>query len=153
MTAAPGPLIDDFAHGMRDWYQLNAGHPSLVQKWTRKLTDPLHRGPAGAKLKLTLSLPQSNRLTFVIVENEWRGERGPRRTFACVREIPGGVEPQSVTLALADFAGLTEKDGTLASWDHVDQFGICAHHEGSGIPSEESRWNGPGAELQRLEWV
>ena len=153
VTAVPGPLIDDFAHGMRDWYQLNAGHPSLVQKWTRKLTDPLHRGPAGAKLKLTLSLPQPNRLTFVIVENEWRGERGPRRTFACVREIPGGVEPQSVTLALADFAGLTEKDGTLASWDHVDQFGICAHHEGSGIPSEESRWNGPGAELQRLEWV
>jgi hypothetical protein len=56
-------------------------------------------------------------------------------------------------LALADFAGLTEKDGTLASWDHVDQFGICAHHEGSGIPSEESRWNGPGAQFRRLEWV
>jgi len=152
-TLSPGPLIDDFAHGLRDWYQLNAGHPGLVQTWTRKLTDPLYRGGAGATLNLTLSLPQTNRLTFVIVENEWRGERGPRRTFACVREIPGGTDPQSVTLALADFTGLTEKDGTLASWDHVDQFGICAHHEGSGIPSEESRWNGPGPGFRRLEWI
>ncbi len=148
-----GSLIDDFAHGLRDWYQLNAGHPGLVQTWTRKLTDPLYRGPAGAKLKLTLSMPQANRLTFVIVENEWRGERGPRRTFACVREIPGGVEPQSVTLSPADFAGLTEKDGTLTSWDHVDQFGICAHHEGSGIPMSESKWAGGPPVFSRLEWI
>lgn len=152
-SLSPGPLIDDFAHGLRDWYSLNAGHPSLVQTWTRKLTDPLFRGPAGAKLKLTLSLPQTNRLTFVVVENEWRGERGPRRTFVCVREIAGGAEPQPVTLSLADFAGLTEKDGTLASWDHVDLFGICAHHEGSGIPASESKWAGGPAVFSRLEWI
>jgi dienelactone hydrolase len=152
-SLSPGSLIDDFAHGLRDWYQLNAGHPSLIQTWTRKLTDPLHRGPAGAKLKLTLSLPQANRLTFVVVENEWRGERGPRRTFVCVREIAGGAEPQPVTLSLADFAGLTEKDGTLASWDHVDLFGICAHHEGSGIPASESKWAGGPAVFSRLEWI
>lgn len=152
-SLSTGPLIDDFAHGLRDWYQLNAGHPGLIQTWTRKLTDPLHRGPAGAKLKLTLSLPQANRLTFVVVENEWRGERGPRRTFVCVREIAGGAEPQPVTLSLADFAGLTEKDGTLASWDHVDLFGICAHHEGSGIPMSESKWAGGPAVFSRLEWM
>jgi hypothetical protein len=152
-SLARGSLVDDFAHGLRDWYQLNAGHPSLVQSWTRKLTDPLYRGPADAKLKLTLSMPQPNRLTFVVVENEWRGERGPRRTFACVREIPGGADAQGVTLSLADFAGLTEKDGSLASWDHVDQFAICAHHEGSGIPSSESKWAGGPAEFLRLEWI
>ncbi len=148
-----GLLIDDFAHGLRDWYQLNASHPSLAQTWTRKLTDPLYRGPADAKLKLTLSIPQPNPLTFVVVENEWRGERGPRRTFACVREIPGGTDPQSVTLGLADFAGLTEKDGSLTSWDHVDQFAICAHHEGSGIPSSESKWAGGPPVFSRLEWI
>jgi len=148
-----GSLIDDFAHGLRDWYQLNASHPSLVQTWTRKLTDPLYRGPAGAKLKLTLSMPQPNRLTFVIVENEWRGERGPRRTFACVREIPGGEGPQNVTLSLAEFAGLTEKDGSLASWEQVDQFAICAHHEGSGISSSESKWAGGPPVFSRLEWI
>ncbi len=152
-SLSPGPLIDNFAHGLRDWFQLNAGHPGLVQTWTRKLTDPLYRGPAGAKLNLTLSLPQANPLAFVIIENEWRGERGPRRTFVCVREIPGGTDPQSVTLALSDFAGLTEKDGTLASWDHVDQFGICAHHEGSGIPASESKWAGGPPVFKRLEWM
>jgi hypothetical protein len=151
-SLSPGPLIDDFAHGLSDWFQLSAAHPSLVQTWTRKLTDPLYRGPAGAKLNLTLSVPQTNSLTFVIVENEWRGERGPRCTFVCVREIPGG-EAQSVTLSLSDFAGLTEKDGTLASWDHVDQFGICAHHEGSGIPASESKWAGGPPVFSRLEWI
>ena len=152
-SLSPGPLIDDFAYGLRDWYQLNAGHPGLVQTWTRKLTDPLYRGEAGAKLNLTLSLPQTNRLTFVVVENEWRGERGPRRTFACVREISGGEGAQSVTLSHADFAGLTEKDGTLASWDQVDLFGICAHHEGSGIPASESKWAGGPPVFSRLEWM
>ena len=152
-SLSPGPLIDDFSHGLRDWYRLNEGHPSLVQTWTRKLTDPLFRGPAGAKLKLTLSMPEANRLTFVVVENEWRGERGPRRTFACVREIPGGAEPQSTTLSPSDFSGLTEKDGALASWDHVDQFGICVHHEGSGIPMSESKWAGGPPVFSRLEWI
>ena len=151
-TLSPGSLIDDFAHGLRDWFRFNAGHPGLVQTWTRKLTDPLYRGPAGAKLKLTLSMPQTNRLTFVAVENEWRDYRGPRRTFACVREIPGGADPRSVILTPADFAGLTEKDGTLASWDHVDQFGICAHHAGSGIPDSEAKWAGGPPVFSRLEW-
>lgn len=152
-SLSPGPIIDDFLHGLRDWYQLNAGHPSLVQTWTRKLTDPLFRGPAGSKLNLTLSLPQTNRLTFVIVENEWRGERGARRTFACVREIPGGTELQRVSLSPADFAGLTEKDGSLSSWNQVDQFGICAHHESGGIPASDSKWSGGPPVFSRLEWI
>lgn len=152
-SLSPGSLIDDFANGLRNWYQLGASHPSLVQTWTRKLTDPLFRGPAGATLNLTLALPQANRLTFVVVENEWRGERGPRRTFACVREIAGGIDPQSVALTPADFTGLAEKDGMLASWDQVDQFGICAHHEGSGIPASESKWAGGPPVFTRLEWI
>jgi dienelactone hydrolase len=152
-TLEPGPLLDDFRHGLRDWFQLNRDHPSLVQTWTRKLTDPLHRGAVGAKLKLTLFLERPNRLTFVVVENEWRSERGPKRVFACVREVPGGAEPGSVTLGREDFAGLTGKEGTLASWEQVDLFGICAHHEGSGIPAGEARWTGPPPDFLRLEWV
>lgn len=76
-----------------------------------------------------------------------------RRTFASVREIPGGEGAQSVTLSPADFAGLTEKYGTPAAWDQVDLFGICAHHEGSGIPASESKWAGGPPVFTRLEWI
>jgi hypothetical protein len=35
----------------------------------------------------------------------------------------------------------------------VDQFGICAHHESSGIPASELKWSGGPAVFSRLEWT
>jgi hypothetical protein len=58
-----------------------------------------------------------------------------------------------VSLSPSDFTGLTEKDGTLDSWDRVDQFGICAHHEGGGIPASDSKWAGGPPVFKRLEWM
>jgi hypothetical protein len=74
---SPSKLIDDFTHGLRDWYQLNAGNLTHQQLWTRKVTDPLWRGPDGSKLVLTLKIPQTNRLHIVLQQNEWRSYRGP----------------------------------------------------------------------------
>jgi hypothetical protein len=61
LTAKPSTLIDDFAHGTRDWYGLNVGNATHQQLWTRKVTDPLWRGPEGSTLHITLKLPQTNR--------------------------------------------------------------------------------------------
>jgi len=144
------PLVDDFRNGLRDWYQLNRGHVSLVQTWTRKLTDPLFRGEDGAKLRLTLRLARPNRLNFVIEENEWRNYRGPRRTYVCARELPGGEEEQSVSLTPMDFVS---PEGPLASWREVDQFGICAHFTPRGGSGLDPKWDGPVPEFLRLEWA
>lgn len=150
-TLSPGPVIDDFQHGLRDWYPINADHPSLRQIWTRKLRDPLWRGTEGARLKLTLRMAETNRLTVVVIENEWRNDRGPRRTYVCEREIPGGASEQSVVLSLAD---LVSDKGALTSWRHVDQFGICAHFAERGQrTSPPGQWAGPAPEWVRLEWV
>lgn len=149
-TLRPGPLVDDFSRGLRDWFQHNAGNHAHLQTWTRKLTDPLWRGPAGAKLKLTYQLARPNPLAFVIQENEWRNYRGPRRTFVCERDLPGADAEQSVTLALADF---TSADGPLKSWSDVDQFGICAYFTERGKPARPPAWNGPGLNMVRLEWT
>lgn len=149
-TLQPGPLIDDFSGGLREWYQLNAGNLPRVQTWTRKLTDPLYRGASNTKLKFTLTLPQTNRLTFVIVENEWRNYRGPKRTYTCEREIAGAATPQSVLLAASDF---TDAAGALKSWAAVDQFAICAFYEERGVASTRTPgWKGPAAKFERLEW-
>jgi dienelactone hydrolase len=147
-TAKPTRLIEDFQHGLRDWYQLNAGNLTHQQLWTRKVTDPLWRGPEGAKLALTLKVPQANRLTIVLQQNEWRSYRGQRRTFVCTREIPGSDAPQTLTLALGDF---TSPDGALTTWSELDQLGLCANF-GSSV-SEARPWKGPAPEFHRLEWV
>jgi dienelactone hydrolase len=150
-TLKPNTLIDDFAHGLRDWYQLNSGNLTHRQTWTRKVTDPLYRGSEGAKLKLTLKMPKTNSLSFVVQQNEWRDYRGPRKTFVCRREIQGSDETQSVTLAVADF---TSSDGPLASWKEVDQLGICAHFGNRDNPAEQPLlWQGPSPEFMKLEWT
>lgn len=150
LTATSSALIDDFAHGLRDWYGLNAGNPTHQQLWTRKITDPLWRGPANAKLTITLRMPQTNRMSVVLQENEWRDYRGPRRTFVCNREIPGAETPQTLSLELKDFTSTDTSGDSPASWSEIDLLGLCATF--GDTASEARRWNGPAPEFQRVEW-
>ena len=48
-TARTSVVLDDFSHGLRDWYVLNAGNLTHQEMWTRKVTDPLYRAPVGAR--------------------------------------------------------------------------------------------------------
>jgi hypothetical protein len=150
-TAKPGVLIDDFADGMRDWYVLNAGNLTHQQRWTRKVTDPLYRGREGAKLKLMLTMPETNRIAIVLLQNEWRSYRGPRKTFVCQREIKGDKAAQTLILEAKDF---TSADEALTSWEQIDQLGICAYYQTQGEVKEEiPHWKGPAMNLSRLEWA
>ena len=117
----------------------------------RKVTDPMYRGAEGAKLKFTLTMPKTNSLSFVAVENEWRGYRGQRRTFVCEREIKGDDKEQPVVLEAKDF---TSADGPLKSWSEVDQLGICAHFaERAKATKGPPAWNGSAPKFVRLEWI
>jgi hypothetical protein len=150
-TAKPSTLIDDFTHGLRDWYQLNVGNLTYQETWTRKVTDPLWRGPQGAKLHITLKMPKTNRLSIVLLQNEWRSYRGARQTCVCEREIPGAEAEQSLTLEASDF---TSAEGPLTSWDHIDQLGLCAHYSQRGAaPKEVPQWQGAAMTLVRVQWV
>ena len=145
-------LIDDFSRGWRDWYRLNVGNPVHWANWTRKITDPAWRGPDGARLAITLTMPQTNRLTVVVVENEWRGERGRRRTFTCTREVAGSPEPQTLLISPADFVPTDEKLGPLTSWAQLDVLGLCGFHPDEK-PARQPAWDGPLPEFRRVEWV
>lgn len=151
LTAKPSRLIEDFSRGLRDWYVLNGGNLTHQQLWTRKVTDPLWRGPEGSRLALTLKMPQTNRFSIVLEQNEWRSYRGPRRTFVCTREIPGGDAPQTLVLDLKDF---TSAEGPLTSWQELDQLGLCAHLVGKGQSAQDAPlWKGAAPQFLRLEWV
>jgi hypothetical protein len=165
-TAKPSPVIDDFSNGLRDWYVVNADHVGLVESWTRKLTDPLYQGPDGASLRLSLVLPKTNTLTFVVIENEWRSYRGKSRTYTCTRQVVGADVEQAITLTLADFAPANPDDPPLKHWQHVDQLGVCSRYAARGPQAraatraasqpharpQPSPWSGPAPQLKRLEW-
>ena len=150
LTAKPTPLIDDFSHGLRDWYVLNEGNATHQQLWTRKVTDPLWRGPDGSTLQITLKMPQANRMSFVLQQNEWRSYRGRRRTFVCTKEIEGSDAEQTLTLALKDF---TSADGSPANWVEIDQLGLCAHFADQGPSANQAKlWKGSAPQFLRLAW-
>ena len=148
-TAQRTTVLDDFSHGRRDWYVLNAGNLTHQEMWTRKVTDPLYRAPEGARLKVTLKMPSTNRLTLVVRENDWRSYRGPRASYACTREIAGGAAAQSLVLAPADF--VSDKGAVLKDWAQVDELGVCARVPGKGV-KDAALWNGGAMELVRLGW-
>ncbi len=147
----PSKLLDDFSHGWRDWYQLNAGNRDHWQNWTRKVTDPKWRGPDGAQLALMLKVAETNRMTIVVHENEWRGYRGPHRTYTNEVVLSGAVGPQTLAFAPGDFKDAT--DGKpLKSWVQLDLLGFCAQPEGGTKPATFRRWAGKEPEFLRLEW-
>jgi hypothetical protein len=148
-TARTSAVMDDFSHGLRDWYVLNAGNLTHQEMWTRKVTDPLYRAPVGARLKVSLKMPKTNRLTFVVRENDWRSYRGPRASYLCTREIAGSAEAQSVVLAAADF--VSDKGAVLKDWAQVDELGICARVP-SAAAKDAALWNGGAAEFVWVGW-
>jgi hypothetical protein len=161
IAGAASPLIDDFTHGWRDWYRLNEDNRDHWQNWTRKITDPKWRGPRGAKLAITFEMAQTNRVGFVVTENEWRTYRGKRRILVCEKEIPGASGPQTILLDVAEFKDVT--DGSpLKSWSELDQLGVGARLQElvpHGLfksqpkqPAVPAPWRGPAPEFIRLEW-
>lgn len=154
-TARPTIVIDDFSHGLRDWYVLNSLNPGQMQMWTRKVTDPMYRGPEGAMLRLSLVVPRTNTVTVVLHQNEWRNYRGPHRTFVCQRKIRGSRKRQNLYLSIGDFASA---DGPPVGWSEIDQIGICAHYVTKGahpaLPTGDVQaWRGPGLHLKKVVWV
>lgn len=154
LTGAPTTdrCIDDFRHGWRDWFRLNIGNRDYWQNWTRKITDPRWRGPANAKLALSLKVTENNRITIVLIENEWRSYIGPRKTYLCVRDLRGLAETQKVTVDLSDFKAL-EDGSPLKSWDHLDLLGLCVVYNDNGNAAPPPVWHGSEPEFVRLEWA
>ena len=151
ITNQPSTLIDDFAHGWHDWYQLNAGNRDHWQNWTRKVTDPKWQGPAGAKLAITFKVEKTNRIAIVVIENEWRNYRGRKKTFVCETELIGSAENQTLTLTTADFKN-TDDGAVLTNWTQLDQLGLCAYFSPKGQPKDVLKWNGAPPEFFHIEW-
>jgi hypothetical protein len=146
------PVIDDFSRDWHDWYRLNAENKGNWENWTRKVTDPVWRGPDKARLAVKLTMPETNSISLVVVENEWRSYRGKRNTYACRREVKGNPGPQTLVFSAADFR--SAEGVPLENWRQADQLGLCAHYV---VDKEKERapapsWKGDFPTFHLVEW-
>ena len=149
-TDSPDLLIDDFAHGWRDWYQLEAANPHHWEFSTRKLADPKWQGPMGQKLMLDIEAEKQNELVIVLTENFFRSYRGKSQEFVAVVRLNGGKETQTVSLAPKDFK--TNDGEALSSWTNIDLLSLRAYYEKDGKLLGSKSWAGGQPKFRKLWW-
>lgn len=145
-TDRPEAVIDDFTHGWRDWYTLEATNPHHWEYSTRKLADPKWRGQTGQRLTVQVQAEKPNELVVIMTENYFRSYRGRQKEFVAVVKLAGGQEAQTISLAPADFR--TSEGEALTSWEHIDLLSFRAYHGDLGSRS----WAGPQPSFKKLDW-
>lgn len=157
-TDAPTFLIDDFARGAEDWFNVDTGanallserefyrtvvagplapggitwNPAVAGDWkffTRKVGDPKWRGPDGLALKIELFVERANKLVVVVSRNYVRPP-AKERIYAATVPLQGG-RTESVVLKPADFKNV-EDGSALADWSEVNVLGLAGRHVVSG---------------------
>jgi hypothetical protein len=155
-TDQPSLLIDDFASGFRDWYQLSADNPHHWQYWTRKINDPKWQGRENQRLAFDVKTSRANPMVIVLTENFFRSYRGKQQDFLAVVELVGANEWQSVTFGPSDFE-TPDATRQLQSWKMVDLLGFRAYYQaekdGRATTLGTDRWDGPQPTFRNLRWV
>jgi len=121
-------MIDDGASGWQDWYRLNWGNPTLWSAFTRKVKDPLWRGPAGAKLAFEVNPANDTTLYVNLTRNAW-GAFGPGSGdyYAAVPlKANGGWV--GVSLSVEDFKPTDPKGAQpLKDWSTLTELALSGH--------------------------
>lgn len=149
-TDKADPVIDDFAHGWRDWYTLSADNPHHWEFSTRKVADPKWRGQQGQRLTVEVRAERPNALVIVLTENVFRPYRGKQKEYVAVAKLGGGEETRAVTLAPKDFRA---SDGeALSSWRNVDLLSFRAYYEKGEKLLGSKSWAGPQPVFGKVWW-
>ena len=127
VRTATDSLVDDFAHGWRDWYLLSADNPHHWEYSTRKLSDPKWQGQMDQRLTLEVQAEQPNELVIVLTENVFRSYRGPQQEYVAVVKLNGGRDSQTIALEPGNFK--TSDGEALSSWKNVDMLSLRAYYE------------------------
>lgn len=151
-TEKPQRLIDDFSHGMRDWYLLSQDNPGHWYYGTRKLLDPSFMGPKGGKLALNIrTSAENNTLAIGIDVNRWQGYTGRKldNYVAFVELSAKGIH--SIQLSAGDFKN--EKGQALKDWDEITELYLTPSNRVKGPLATSLDWHGDPPELKNLRWV
>jgi hypothetical protein len=152
-------LIEDFAHGWRDWYRLVWSDPGWWWATTRKLKDPKWRGTPGARLLLDVRTAQDREIVFSFDVNGWGAFPGkPASGYLVAKKIRGSPDWQTIAVNLDE---MMPKDRTttlpMAGWDGITEFSLSG--KGSGfVGGQEIKFGNNNAgwpeprEFRNLRW-
>ena len=152
-------LIEDFAHGWRDWYRLAWSDPGWWWATTRKLKDPKWRGAPGARLLLDVRSAQDREIVFSFDCNGWGAFPGKTAAgYLVAKKVRGSPKWQTISVSLDE---LLPKDAKttlpMAGWDEVTEFSLSG--KGSAFVGERevkfgnnnAGWPEP-REFRNLRW-
>lgn len=151
VTATPCRLrlIDDFAHGWRDWYRLSADNPHHWFYSTRKLIDPTWMGPQEARLSVEVVTSEAdNQIAVGLETNTWQGYTGRQKdTFLAVVNLPAAGK-NAVVLSPSDFKNA--KGQAINNWDEITELFFTPVNKAK--PDIKNQWIGNPPTLANLRW-
>jgi len=126
--AKPEAMIDDGERGWQDWYRLNWGNPTLWSAFTRKIKDPLWRGPAGAKLSFEIN-PVNDTIVYVtLTRNAWGAFGSGSGDYVASVPLKANGGWVSVSLGVEDFKPTDPKGAQpLKDWSTLTELAISGH--------------------------
>ncbi len=155
---ARDPLIEDFAHGWRDWYRLAWADPGWWWATTRKLKDPKWRGTPGARLLLDVRTAQDREIVFSFDANGWGAFPGKTAAgYLVAKKIRGSPDWQTIAVSLDEMMPKDRNTSLpMAGWEGITEFSLSG--KGSGfIGGQEIKfgnntgWPEP-REFRNLRW-
>ena len=123
--ATPEDRISTTSAPDGDWYLLNRGHPTLWSLHTRKIKDPLWRGPDGAKLAFRVNALAEDTLVVRVTQNDWGAfGAGPKTEYAAVKALKPTDGWADVEVAIGEFIPLNGAKTPLKDWATLTELTI-----------------------------
>ncbi|MGC6566122.1 MAG: alpha/beta hydrolase family protein [Akkermansiaceae bacterium] len=143
-------LIDDFAHGWRDWSLVAASNRHHWNFETHKINDPAFVGPKDASLAFEITTTEPGETLAVVIDTDrWRGYTGrkPTQHVALVELEKAGT--QSVVLTMNQFK--SETGEALGSYDFATSL-ILTPGQKLRPKTVTQAWKGQVPKFANLRW-
>ena len=143
-------LIDDFAHGWRDWARVSENNREHWNFETHKINDPAFVGPKDAKLAFEITTTEPGETLGVVIDTDrWRGYTGrkPTQYVALVKLETAGTQP--LVLAMNQFK--SENGEALDSYDFATSL-ILTPAQKLRPKTVKKPWKGQVPKFANLRW-
>ena len=152
-------MIDDGAHGWADWFRLNWGNPTLWTATTRKVKDPLWRGPHGARLAFEINPGNDTTLYVTVTRNAWGAFGSGTGEYVATVPLKANGGWVAVELGIGDFQPTDPKGASpLKDWSTLTELSLHGHatvvKDGAKVDLPSLAWkNATKIQVRQLRWV
>ena len=152
-------MIDDGTRGWQDWFRLNWGNPTLWTATTRKVKDPLWRGPPGARLAFEVNPANDTTLYVNLTRNSWGAFGAGTGEYYAAMPLKANGGWVSVELGIEDFQPVDPKGAQpLKDWSTLTELSLQGHasvvKDGAKVALPSTPWkNAAATRVRQLRWV